>query len=177
MIRVDYLWRGTNMNAYMTNGTVDFLETLANQHPEYDFFIMNSVSSTIAYYEDEGQSVFNSGREYEILIKKGEIQLEGVVVMNTFPLTAEGSPLFIDRFQKNQSIIESFPGFQAFRLLKPAKGHVFVILTQWASERDFEIWKDSDAFAQLHDGTSIKPPAYLPDKPYMTKYSMHEKDE
>src|SRR5690625_3140952 len=103
------------MNAYMTNGTIEYLEKLADQHPQFEFFIMNSVSSTVAYYEDAGKNIFNSGREYEILIKSGDIQMEGFVVLNNIPLTAEGSPVFIDRFRKNQPKVESVPGFQAFR--------------------------------------------------------------
>src|SRR5690625_6973118 len=79
------------MNAYMTNGTIEYLEKLADQHPQFEFFIMNSVSSTVAYYEDAGKNIFNSGREYEILIKSGDIQMEGFVVLNNIPLTAEGS--------------------------------------------------------------------------------------
>jgi len=165
------------MNAYMTNGTIEYLEKLADQHPQFEFFIMNSVSSTVAYYEDAGKNIFNSGREYEILIKSGDIQMEGFVVMNNIPLTAEGSPVFIDRFRKNQPKVESVPGFQAFRLLKPVKGHVFVVLTQWTSENDFKIWQESDAFAQSHDSSSIKPQAYMPDKPYLTSYSMHEEED
>jgi len=165
------------MNAYMTNGTINFLEKLADQHPTFTFFIMNSVSSTVAYYENEGKNVFNSGREYEILIQNGEMQMEGFVVMNNIPLTAEGSPIFIDRFRKNQPKIENVPGFQAFRLLKPVKGHVFVVLTQWTSENDFKIWQESDGFAESHDNSSIKPQAYMPDKPYLTSYSMHVEEE
>ncbi|WP_255259739.1 hypothetical protein [Lentibacillus sp. CBA3610] len=35
------------MNAYMTNGTLDFLSKLPDKHPDIDFYFMQASSNTL----------------------------------------------------------------------------------------------------------------------------------
>ncbi len=156
----------------MTNGTADFLKKLEEKHTDKQLWIMSSNSGSLAYYEDEKKSIFASGREYDILIHKGNLQEEGYVVMNNIPVTEEGQPVFEDRFKKRKHEVDMMPGFQAFRLLKPKKGNTYVVFTQWKSVQDFENWKNSDQFKQSHKGQSTKPPAYFADRPFLTTYHM-----
>src|SRR5690625_762856 len=114
------------MKAFMTSGTLDFLEKLANKHKQLHFYLMNSSSSTLAYYESSGKSIFGAGREYRVLFESGSVQDEGYVVMNNIPLTEEGKPVFVDRFRQRQDHISTMPGFQAFSFLEPVKGNTYV---------------------------------------------------
>src|SRR5690625_4718669 len=95
------------MKAFMTNGTLDVLKSIAKKHPDIDFYYMNSDTSSLAYYEDKARNVFSSGRAYEVLITKGEIQEEGYIVMNNIPVTDEGQPIFEDRFKQRQDEVRS----------------------------------------------------------------------
>lgn len=165
------------MKAFMTSGTLNFLEKITEKNAQLTFFLMNSASSTLAYYEGEGKSVFGAGREYEIVIKSGNIQETGYIVMNNIPLTEEGKPVFEDRFKQRQEDISSLQGLQAFRMLKPLKGSTYVILTQWASGEDYKTWKDSDDFTKSHENQAVKPPAYFAARPFVTSYSMVIEDE
>lgn len=165
------------MKAFMTNGTLDFLEKLAKKHQHLHFYFMKSSSSTLAYYEADGKSVFGAGREYSILFESGKIHNEGYVVMNNIPLTEEGKPVFIDRFKRRQDAIHRMPGFQAFRLLEPVKGNAYVIFTQWASKKYFEKWKESDEFAQSHHNKAVKPPAYFAKRPFVSTYKMVDEED
>ncbi|WP_163971322.1 antibiotic biosynthesis monooxygenase family protein [Oceanobacillus halotolerans] len=165
------------MKAFMTNGTIDFLQKLQQKHANLDFFFMNSHEGSLAYYEGTGKSVFTAGREYEILIQKGAVKQEGYVVMNNIPVTEDGKPVFEDRFKKRQQDVDGMPGFQAFRLLKPTKGNTYVVFTQWESEKDFKNWKNSAAFQQAHQDQGTKPPAYFADRPFVTKYHMVDQEE
>src|SRR5690625_2547915 len=160
------------MKAFMTNGTLDVLKSIAKKHPDIDFYYMNSDTSSLAYYEDKARNVFSSGRAYEVLISKGEIQQEGFIVMNNIPVTDEGQPIFEDRFKQRQNDVDSMPGCQAFRLLRPTEGNTYVVFTQWAREQDFKNWKSSDQFTKSHKGQHTKPPAYFADRPFISSYHM-----
>ncbi|PAV29280.1 antibiotic biosynthesis monooxygenase [Virgibacillus profundi] len=165
------------MKAYMTNGTVDFLEKLDEKYTDINFHLMTSNSGALAYYENDEKNVFSSGRAYEIIIRKGTIQEVGYVIMNNIPVTGDGRVPFEDRFKQRQNEVDMMPGFQAFRLLKPLKGNTYVVFTQWASVADFENWKNSDQFKKSHKGQTTKPPAYAADKPFITEYHMLNKDD
>ncbi len=97
--------------------------------------------------------------------------------MNNIPVADEGKATFEDKFKQRQQSVENMKGFQAFRLLRPNKGNTYVVMTQWASEDDYENWKNSDQFKQAHkDGADTKPPAYFLDQPFVTNYHMIEVD-
>lgn len=162
------------MNAYMTNGTLDFLRKIPAKHPDITFWFMSSNSSALAYYEGSKKNVFASGRAFEIIAEAGTMKQKGFVVMNHIPIEDEGKPIFEDAFQKQQRTIETMPGFRAFRLLRPKKGNTYVVLTQWDSEADFNHWKDSDAFKQAHTKQAAMSPAYFADRPFIGKYYMVE---
>lgn len=165
------------MKAFMTGGTLDFLVKLAEKHKQLHFHLMINASSTLAYYEADGKSVFGAGRSYSILFESGSIQEEGYVVMNHIPLTEEGKPVFVDRFRQRQDNINAMPGFQAFRLLEPLKGNTYVIVTQWASKGHFENWRDSDEFTKSHHNSAVKPPAYFAKRPFVSTYKMVDEEE
>lgn len=159
----------------MTTGTYDFLKRLEKKHNEINFYFMNNVNSTLAYYEGNGKSIFVAGRTYEILMKKGNINKKGYVVMNNIPVSEEGKPVFEDRFIKQQQRLDQMSGLRAFRLLKPIKGNTYIVFSQWETEENYILWKESEAFQKQ----TAKPPAYFLDRPFITEYVMvkQEKNE
>lgn len=161
----------------MTNGTLQLLQGIAEENPHNKFYFMNNDTSTLMYYESEDENVFTSGRAYDVLLSKGNIVQGGFVVMNNIPVTEEGRPVFEHRFRKRQNEVDSMPGFQAFRLLRPADGNTYVVFTQWVSEQDFNNWKNSKQFKHAHKGSGTKPPAYFADRPFIMKYHMIDPDE
>ncbi|GAA0596355.1 hypothetical protein GCM10009001_10560 [Virgibacillus siamensis] len=166
------------MNAFMTKGTFDFLKKLKDKHPDLELFYMNGEGSTLVYYEsDKKKSIFASGRDFEAILQKGQIKKKGYVVMNNIPVTEEGTAVFEENFRNRQQHVDSFAGFQAFRLLRPQKGNQYVVLTQWASKEDFEDWKNSDQFKNAHKDGNVKQPAYFADRPFVTSYRMIDPDE
>lgn len=127
---------------------------------------------TLAYYEGVGKSVFTAGRVYDILLSKGLIEKQGFVAMNHIPVTTDGRPVFEERFKHRQHTVETMPGFQAFRLLKPKKGLAYIVLTQWKREAFFNEWRESKAFEKAHNKQSVKQPAYFADRPFLKTYTM-----
>ncbi|MFD1037680.1 antibiotic biosynthesis monooxygenase family protein [Virgibacillus byunsanensis] len=165
------------MNAFMTNGTLDFLQKLNDKYPTIDFFLMNSGTSTLAYYEDHKKKVFSAGRAYEVLSQSGTLQEKGYVVMNNIPVTDDGKAMFESKFKQREKEVDGMPGFQAFRLLRPKKGNTYVVLTQWRTEGDFDNWKNSKKFKETHKNQDTKPPAYFADRPFVTSYHMFDPDK
>lgn len=163
------------MNAYLTNGTIDFSIKLSSKYPAIKFHYMSGPSNDVAYYEGTSQKVFQAGRDYEVIVQSGELQDTGFVVMNNIPIIDEGRPLFEDNFKKRRKDVDNQAGFQALRLLKPARGNTYIVLTQWDSAASYEKWKDSEGFKMAHAET--KPPAYFADRPFVITYRMIEKDE
>lgn len=165
------------MKAFMTNGTLALLKNIAAKNPDLDFYYMSSSTSTLAYYESTGKDVFSTGRDYEVLISKGDIVQEGFIVMNNIPVTDEGKPVFEDRFRQRQNEVDAMPGFQAFRLLRPLKGNTYVVFTAWKTEQDYNNWKNSDQFKKAHQGAGTKPPAYFAERPFLTHYHMIDPED
>lgn len=180
MVRVVILigyGRECNLKAYMTNGTVDFLEKLEKKHPELLLKLMNNNEGALAYYEHPTKSIFQSGRTYEVLTTVGDVKATGYVVMNNIPVSIEGKPVFEDRFVNREQTVENMPGFQAFRLLRPTRGNTYVVFTQWASKTDFENWKNSPEFADAHKKQTAKPPAYFAERPFISTFHMYVEEE
>ncbi|WP_405103285.1 antibiotic biosynthesis monooxygenase family protein [Oceanobacillus sp. FSL H7-0719] len=165
------------MKAYMTTGTIDFLKTLEEKYSGIALRLMYNSEGGLAYYEHVDKTVFQSGRAYEILTAAGEVLETGYIVMNHIPVPEESQPVFEDRFINRQHTVETMPGFQGFRLLKPKRGNTYVVLTQWASVKDFDNWKNSAEFAGAHKKQTTKPPAHFSEKPYVTTYLMYTEEE
>lgn len=165
------------MWAFMTTGTYSFLKQLEASKSQLDFYFMKSDSNILAYYESENKkSEFAAGRSYEILFQTGNIHDDGFVVMNNIPVTDDNKPVFEDRFRNRSRKIEKMPGFVAFRLLKPLKGNTYVVLTQWESKKDYELWTESEQFKKAHDNRMRKP-AYFGDRPFLHTYNLIDEDD
>ncbi|WP_102027978.1 antibiotic biosynthesis monooxygenase family protein [Salirhabdus sp. Marseille-P4669] len=161
------------MKVLMTNGTTAFLRTLKEKHPEANIRILENATNALAYYEGNNTDLFVEERIYETVDYVGDVKEEGFVVMNHIPVTDEGRPIFEDRFKNRQGKIESMPGFQALRVLKPASGHTYVVFTQWDDERSFQNWVESSSFQEAHkrgDDEKEKKPPYSAGPSYVHHY-------
>ncbi|UFU00505.1 antibiotic biosynthesis monooxygenase [Radiobacillus kanasensis] len=163
------------MFAFMTNGTADFLEKYKQKHSDKHILLMQGGGSTVAYYEGTEKKMFEAPRKFDVVLSTGALKENGFVVMNNIPVTDEGKPVFEDQFHNRASYIESEPGFQAFRLLRPTQGNTYIVMVQWDSEKNYEKWKQSDSFKKSHQmaGTQ-KTPAFFSGAPYVSTYNMIE---
>ncbi|QDP42108.1 antibiotic biosynthesis monooxygenase family protein [Radiobacillus deserti] len=162
------------MYAFMTNGTVDFLEKYKQKQTDKHILLMQGNGNTVAYYEGTEKKMFEVPRKYDVVLSTGSLQDHGFVVMNNIPVTDEGKPLFEDQFRNRASYIEAEPGFLAFRLLRPHSGNTYIVMVQWTSESDYERWKNSDSFKKSHQKTAgaQQTPAFFSGAPYIGTYYM-----
>jgi len=165
------------MKAFMTIGTLSFLQQLTKKHPSTNIYLMNHTeeNSSLAYYEGIGKNIFTAGKTYDILLTTKELRESGFVIMHNIPITKENQPIFEERMEKALNTIEKIPGFYAGRLLKHIKKHHYVVLTQWASLHDFDRWKTSDTFIAL--STKHMQPAYFASRAFTTSYIMYDENE
>ena len=170
-IELELIW----MNLYMTAGTYDFLERLAEKHSGENMVLMTGEDGALLVHETEGKTVFASPRKYEVLESVGELGNPGMVVMNNIPATDEGKPVFEYRFKNRAGKIEASPRFQAIRVLTPIKSNTYVILTAWEDEAAFESWKNSNSFGKSHGAPKEESgPSIFSGKSYITKYYISE---
>ena len=63
------------------------------------------------------------------------------------------------RFAARKRAVDQSPGFEGFRLLRPVAGETrYFVVTTWASEEDFQAWRDGGARA-AHAPSDRKPVA------------------
>ncbi|WP_117170839.1 antibiotic biosynthesis monooxygenase family protein [Paraliobacillus sediminis] len=163
------------MKAYMTNGTLEYLEQIRDNYPAITMYFMRNNTSTTVYYEDTGISVFKEARSYTVISDRGSFQEHGYVVMTHIPVTDDGKPIFESEFKQRADRIEKVPGFYAFRVLRPLHGNTYVLAIQWDSEQSYQVWRDSDVYNQNY-GKDIKP-KYRAGKSFRTIYNMVDWDE
>lgn len=72
------------------------------------------------------------------------------IVMNRFTVTPGREADFIESFKGRARLVDSMPGFLGQDMLKPAGEGVFISMTRWRSQADFENWTSSEAFKQGH---------------------------
>lgn len=165
------------MNAYMTSGTIDFLMKMIDEHPRLSFFIMTGDGSPLIYYEHQQKNIFSAGRAYQIVIEAGDIEEVGYVTMHHVPVADESKPVFENRLTSRKNQLDSIPGLQAYRLLKPFKGDTYILLIQWKKRADYEVFKDSNHFTKVRDLLTIKQPAYFLEQSYLSTYTMYNPED
>ncbi|WP_182200132.1 antibiotic biosynthesis monooxygenase family protein [Paraliobacillus salinarum] len=155
------------MRAYMTNGTIDYLDHISEQHPTLDIFIMHNKNTGLAYYEITNKlSLFQQARVYEILVIQGKIQEDGFISMRHIPLTDDGKPVFENEWRHKDNLLQSYKGIKAYRILKPIHGNAYIVFMQWDDEDSFRQWEIT------HLSNEQVTTNYRAGKAFTTTYSM-----
>lgn len=163
---------GDLMKAYMTNGTIEYLEHIEQAHPDLPLGIMHNATTALAYYEvDHKVSLFKEARIYDVLVSKGSILDHGFVSMRHIPLTDDGKPIFEAEWKKNNTLLNKHKELYAYRILKPIHGNTYVVLMQWQDEGAFHQW-EIEQLSNEHITTN-----YRAGKAFTTKYIMVDWEE
>lgn len=76
-----------------------------------------------------------------------------VVKINAISVPEGAGPELESRFSARKHAVDSAPGFEGFQLLRPVAGEDrYFVVTTWASQADFEAWRDSQEFQHGHGG-------------------------
>lgn len=84
-----------------------------------------------------------------------------IVVINALTVPADAAETLEARFAARKHAVDSAPGFEGFKLLRPVSGEDrYFVYTQWASKEDYENWRDGDARdAHASDDSQPRKPA------------------
>ena len=82
-----------------------------------------------------------------------------VVKINAITVEPERADELVERFAKRAGEVGQMEGFEAFELLRPNDDrNQFLVYTRWRSEKDFQAWVQSPAFAHGHKAHSSQGP-------------------
>lgn len=71
-----------------------------------------------------------------------------VVIINAITVPENAGPELEQRFAARKHAVDQEPGFEGFQLLRPTAGeNRYFVVTQWATQADFEAWRDGRAAA------------------------------
>lgn len=170
------------MNIYLTSGTMDFMETLKNRHPNEKMIVMHGTGNSVLLHETTGKTSFQTPRRFEVFGTSETLKEEGFFALNNIPVTEEGRPIFEHRLLSQIDQILDEPGFTAFRLLRPLDSDTFVVLTQWTNQQSFKDWQNSSTYKTVEgsnesgDG-SDKMPHIFSSAAYVTTYKTKSDDD
>ncbi|MFC0561804.1 antibiotic biosynthesis monooxygenase family protein [Halalkalibacter alkalisediminis] len=91
-----------------------------------------------------------TAKHYEIFGETGSFKKEGYVVMNNIAVVENGRGTFEERFRNRAGLVETEPGFQAIRILRPLDDDTYVIMTVWDNEESFKSWQTSKSYENAH---------------------------
>ncbi|GAE93657.1 hypothetical protein JCM21714_2759 [Gracilibacillus boraciitolerans JCM 21714] len=148
------------MNAYMTNGTYEFLEKLKEKQTISPFLLIHNGVKTIAYYEDTHLSIFESSRNYQILAQIGHLAEVGFMSMSHLPVTEEGQPIFEMDFKQKVKEMDTVDGVIGARILQPQQGHTYILLVEWQEQKDYQAWKSSEPLPNKKNASYISGDIY-----------------
>lgn len=81
-----------------------------------------------------------------------------IVVINALSVPEGSGEELEKRFAARKQSVDSSPGFEGFKLLRPVAGEDrYFVYTQWATREDFENWRDQRSGA-AHAGSEGKKP-------------------
>jgi heme-degrading monooxygenase HmoA len=67
-----------------------------------------------------------------------------VVKINAITVPEGAGPELEARFAARKHAVDNSPGFEGFQLLRPTAGETrYFVVTHWATQADFEAWRDS----------------------------------
>ena len=71
-----------------------------------------------------------------------------VVKINAIEVPEGSGPELEARFAARKHSVDGEPGFEGFQLLRPVAGeNRYFVVTTWATQEDFEAWRDANAKA------------------------------
>ncbi|WP_058308251.1 hypothetical protein [Gracilibacillus massiliensis] len=159
------------MKAYMTNGTYPFLETLKEKHSLSTFLLMHNGVKTVAYYEDTKPSIFESSRNYHVLEHLGTLTEIAFSSLSHLPVTEEGKPIFEMDFKQKVKELALVEGVIAARILKPERGHSYILLVEWQEQKYFQKWKNTEPLPNK------KKDSYISGDVYTETFDVGEEEE
>jgi heme oxygenase (mycobilin-producing) len=73
-----------------------------------------------------------------------------IIIMNRITVAEGREQDFEQTFIERDRAVDQMTGFIDLQVLRPSKGHTYVVMTRWTSMEAFEAWTKSEAFLSAH---------------------------
>lgn len=133
------------MILYITTGTVRYLETLQDRHPD---LMLNAVGQDAMLYREgeEENPVFESASEYDILYSHGVMSQENTAAVHYIPVSGSGEASILGHFSDLNQKLQNVKGLTAYRIGRALHKDSFIVFTQWADSSTITDFKDTDIY-------------------------------
>lgn len=163
------------MKFYLTSGTPDFMEKLVKKHGKENMILLHGGGNSVVMHETTKKSVFATPRNFEVIDGSGTFEQRGFVAMQNVPVMDEARPVFEEQLVRSIAPLKNDPSLIAYRVLRPIKAEIYVVITQWAGPASFDTWTKSNQFqgelAALLDSSSSPTQNLFNAKTYTTTYT------
>lgn len=133
------------MILYITTGTVRYLSTLQDRHPD---LMLNAIGTEAILYREgeENNPLFESASEYEVLYQQGVLSQEYPVSTHYIPVSGNGSATILGHLSDFHQKLQSINGLMAYRIGRALHKDSFIVLMQWAASSTISDFKDTDIY-------------------------------
>ncbi|MGM9950453.1 MAG: antibiotic biosynthesis monooxygenase family protein [Lysinibacillus sp.] len=163
------------MNFYLTSGTPEYMERMVNKYGKEGMILLHGGGNSVVMHESPKKSVFATPRRFEVIDGSGTFEQRGFFAMQNVPVMDEARPVFEERLIKAIAHLKNDASLIAYRVLRPIKADVYVVVTQWAGPASFDIWTKSGHFqgglASLLDSSSSPTQNLFNSKTYTATYT------
>lgn len=169
------------MNCYLTSGTPEFMEKLIQNNPKEKIFLLHGKGNSVVVHESDKKSIFATPRKFEVIDGGGSFEQRGFWAFHNVPVTDESRPLFEARIVQAIAPLKSDNSLIAYRVLRPIKSEIYVVITQWAGPASFDMWINSVSFkntlAPLLDSSSSTTQNLFNAKTYVSTFTAPQPEE
>lgn len=163
------------MNLYFASGTPEFMESLQTKYASEQMILLHGQANSILMHETEKKSKFATPRRFEVVEGQGQFEQRGFFAMHNVPVADESKKLFEESIINAIQPLKNNMACIAFRVLRPVKHEMYVIVTQWAGPASFETWTESAEFGGklaglIANSTSVTQTMFT-SKAYLTTFS------
>lgn len=143
------------MILYITTGTVRYLSTLQDRHPD---LMLNAIGADAILYREgeDGNPVFDSVTEYDILHHQGVMSQENTVSVHYFPVAGSGRESIRGHLSDLNQKLQSVKGLTAYRIGRALRKDSYVVFLQWADDATISDFKDTDIYEDYMSPDALK---------------------
>ena len=166
---------------YLTSGTPEFMERLMNKYAKEPMILLHGKGNSVVMHESDKKTVFATPRRFEVIDGAGQFEQRGFVAMHNVPVMDESRPLFEEQLIKSIAPLKADSSLIAYRVLRPIKASIYVVVTQWAGPASFDTWIHSTSFkttlAPLLDSSGSPTQNLFDSKSYVTTFTAPQPEE
>ncbi|AWE08666.1 Target of RNAIII-activating protein [Lysinibacillus sp. 2017] len=168
------------MNFYVTSGTPDYMEKLIAKNEKEPLILLHGNGNSIVLHETEKKSIFAVPRKFEVLDSKGTFEQKYYFTIYNMSIMSDERPVFEKKALEISSTLKTNDGVIAYRLLRPVKAEIYLLIIQWGGPASFEAWKSSgnyqSSIAPVLEGTASTMQSIFDSSSYITTYSASPKE-